>query len=152
MKSFLIIFFLIFCCKSFAQNKVHDIEILAEKQKTDQKNMVVFIHTDWCQYCKSMLNVTFKNSEIINLIKEKFHFADLNAEEKRTIYFAEKTFNYEPTGTNTGIHQLAVSLGKIDGLVGYPTLIILNAEHQIIFQYNGFISAKTLLKILNQVS
>ena len=57
MKSFLIIFFLIFCCKSFAQNKVHDIEILAEKQKTDQKNMVVFIHTDWCQYCKSMLNV-----------------------------------------------------------------------------------------------
>jgi thioredoxin-related protein len=152
MKSFLIIFFLIFSCKYFAQNNVHDIEILAEKQKTDQKNMVVFIHTNWCQYCKSMLNVTFKNSEIINLIKEKFHFVDLNAEEKRSIYFAGKTFNYEPTGTNTGIHQLAVSLGKIDGLVGYPTLIILNVEHQIIFQYNGFISAKTLLKILNQVS
>ena len=79
----------------------------------------------------------------------------INADINEDTDLKKNTFKIDITSEKSivdGIKTISKYYGKIDGLVGYPTLIILNAEHQIIFQYNGFISAKTLLKILNQVS
>lgn len=142
----------LFPFSALAQPKSYSFAELYNLQKTEKKNTLVFIHTDWCRYCQSMKNTTFKDKEIIRLINEQFWFADLNAEEKQDIIFNGYTFKYKPTGSSTGIHELAEQLATINGKVSYPALCILNAEHEIIFQYDQFLSSADLLKVLNEVS
>lgn len=135
---------------TFAQLPSYSFAQLDSLQKIEQKNMVVFIHTDWCRYCQSMKNTTFKSKEVIQLLNKKFWFADLNAEEKKDIIFNKHTFKYKPTGNNTGIHELAEQLGTINGKISYPVLCILNTKYEIIFQYDQFLSSTDLLKVLNE--
>lgn len=136
---------------AFSQLQTYSFSQLDSLQKTEKKNIVVFIHTDWCKYCQSMKNTSFKDKEVIQLLNENFLFADLNAEEKQDIIFNGYTFKYKPTGASTGINELAEQLGTVNGKVSYPTLCILNSEHEIIFQYNQFLSSADLLKVLNEV-
>lgn len=77
---------------TFSQLQNYSFSKLDSLQKTTQKNIVIFIHTDWCKFCQSMKNTTFKNKEIIKQLNEKFWFADLNAEEKQDIIFNGHTF------------------------------------------------------------
>lgn len=136
---------------AFSQLQSYSFAQLDSLQKTEKKNIVVFIHTDWCKYCQSMKNTTFKDKKVIQLLNENFWFADLNAEEKQDIIFNGHTFKYKPTGNNTGIHELAEQLGAINGKVSYPALCILNADYEIIFQYDQFLSSADLLKVLNEI-
>lgn len=136
---------------AFSQAKSHPLERTEELQKIEQKNVVVFLHTDWCNYCNAMQNMTFKDKSVQQLLNEKFHFADLNGEEKGEIKFAGTIFKYHPTGVKTGYHELAESLGSINGQVSYPTLVILNPKNEIIFQYNGFLTAKEIVEVLKKI-
>lgn len=134
---------------SFGQVSTHQFEQIDSLQKIQKRNIIVFIHTDWCKYCQAMQNTTFKNENIIHQLNEKFYFIDFNAEEEKSIRFNGHTFKYKPTGPNTGIHELAEQLATIDGKVSYPTICILNSNYEIVFQYNHFLSSKDLLRILS---
>lgn len=134
----------------FAQLQSYSFTEIDNLQKTDKKNIVVFIHTDWCKYCQAMKNTTFKDEKVIKLLNENFWFTDLNAEEKQDINFNGHTFKYKPTGNKTGIHELAEQLASINRNVSYPTLCILNTNYEITFQYGGFLSSTNLLKVLNE--
>ena len=80
----------------FSQLKKHAFEEIDSLQKTDKRNIVVFIHTHWCCFCKNMENTTFKDEKVIKTLNGNFYFTKLNAEEKRDIPFAGKVFNYIP--------------------------------------------------------
>lgn len=137
--------------KILAQEQRHPIELADQKVKITPKNLIVFIHADWCNYCKAMENKTFANKNVQELMNGHFFYTELNAEEKRDIVFAGKTFKYKPAGMNTGLHELAFILGNIEGQVSYPTVTILNSEHEIIFQYTGFLSAKDFAAVLTKI-
>lgn len=147
--------FIVLCFLSsmmaFSQMKSHPLERVEQLQKIEQKNVVVFLHTDWCNYCKAMQSKTFKDKNVQQLLSEKFYFADLNGEEKEEINFAGSVFRFHPTGFKTGYHELAASLGNIEGQVSYPTLVILNPENEIIFQYNGFMSVNQIVGVLQKI-
>lgn len=136
---------------SFSQIKTYQFEQLDSLQKAEKRNVVIFIHTDWCKYCQTMQNTTFKNDCIIKELNEIFYFIDLNAEEKRSITFNEHTFKYKPTGTNTGLHELAEQLATVDNKVAYPTICFLNPNNEIIFQHNQFINPANLQLILTRL-
>lgn len=95
-----------------------------------------------------MQNTSLKNQEIIHRLNQDFYFVSLNAEEKNDIQFAGKTFQFKPTGRNTGVHELAITLGEINGKINYPSLVLLNPKNEIIFQYQGFITTAELKNIL----
>jgi len=135
----------------FAQLESYSFSELDSLQTAEEKNMVVFLHTDWCRYCQVMKNTTFTDEKIINLLNEEFWFADLNAETKQDIDFHGHTFKYKPTGYKTGTHELAEQLGTINGKMTYPTICILNAEYEIIFQYGELLSANELLGVLKKI-
>jgi len=145
---------LIFCCtisSSFAQLKTYTFQEAELLSKENPKPIVVFIHTYWCNYCKMMENNTFKNKEVIAELNTNFYFISFDAETKEPINFNEHTFQFQPTGTNTGIHELATALATINGQVVYPTLTVLATDASIIFQQHSYISAKTFLKILEKM-
>ncbi len=136
---------------SFSQLRTFDFDQLDSLQKIENRICVVFIHPDWCNYCKAMKNTTFKNDSVINKLNKQFYFLELNAEEKSEIRFNNHTFKYKPTGTNTGIHELAEQLALFENKISYPTLCFLNPDFEIIYQYNQFINSKELILILNQL-
>lgn len=126
-------------------------EDLDKLMEISPKNIVVFIYTDWCKYCKNMEQTTFKNQKVQELLKNEFYFVSFNGEQKESIVFNENQFDYKPRGRHNGTHELAMALGSIDGELSYPIFLILNESYEVIFQYNAFIDANQLVQILNSV-
>ena len=150
-KTVLLMFLICAIPHSFAQLKSVQFEQIDNLQIREKRNVIVFIHTDWCQYCKAMLAKTFKNQAVENLINKNFYFIDFNAEEQRNIAFNNTDFVFKPNGNNSGVHELAIALGTINKQISYPVLCVLNEKNEIIYQHNSFLNAKDLLQILNQV-
>lgn len=122
---------------------------LEKEQLKNPKPAIILIYTDWCKYCKSMKKV-FEKEQISNALNQDFYTLFLNAEERQEISFLGKGFRFMPTGIKTGTHELAYTLGEINGQLSYPSLVILNSKHEIIFQYAGFIDAITLERIISK--
>ena len=137
---------------AFAQLKTHTFQEAEQLAIKNPKPIVVFIHTAWCTYCKMMENSTFKNKEVIETVNENYYFVPFDAESTESITFNNHTFSFQPTGTKTGIHELATALATIKGQVVYPTLTILDNEKSIIFQQHSLIRAVDLLSILAKTS
>lgn len=127
-------------------------EQLDRLQKVKPKHVVVFLHTDWCRYCKRMEKSTFRNDEVTAALKSNFYFIPFAAESEASVAFAGRTFHYLPQGRNTGVHELALLLGKDEsGRLSYPTLVILSPANEILFRYSGYLGAAELLKVLSAV-
>ena len=148
---YIILFFLWAIPSGFAQLKTYSFEEVVQLSKENPKPIVVFTHTNWCKYCKIMENATFKDSRIIATLNENFYFVSFDAETKKDIIFNNHTFQFQPNGTNTGIHELAIALATIENQVVYPTLTILESDNSILFQQASFISAKALGRILDKL-
>jgi len=113
----------------FAQIKEYSFESVEQAVDKDPKHIVIFIHTDWCGYCKSMENTTFKNPKIINKLNTDFYFITFNAEKQETITFRDREFKFIPNGKKLGVHQLALELGMINNTISYPILTVLNDKY-----------------------
>lgn len=123
-------------------------EQLDSLQQAETRPVVVFISTDWCRYCSRMKRTTLRDERVVKELSGKFYFVPLNAEERKDISFHGHTFRYRPTGNGTGVHELAEQLGSVDGRLSYPTLSVLNADMEIIYQHGGYLSAKELSTLL----
>lgn len=152
MKFLLIFFFLLSYTFSFGQLEEFKLTQYDSLQKEHSKSSIVFIHTDWCKYCKQLKNTTLQDSNIQKKMKEFGYYFDLNAEEKNSISINNVEFYYKPTGNNTGSHELAEELGSIDGKLEYPTLVFLNEKHEIIHQIVGFITVKEFTETINRIA
>jgi thioredoxin-related protein len=126
-------------------------EQLDSLQKSEKRPVVVFLHTSWCKYCTAMKNTTFKNKEVQALLNQHFYFVSLDAEEKGTITFRGHSFKYRPTGTTTGIHELAEQFHSVNGTSAYPGICFLNSDYEIICQREGFIQQKEFQEILKKL-
>jgi len=145
----IILLFLGITSTGFSQLQNRSFEVMDSLQQIQKRKIIVFIHTDWCQFCLRMKATTFKNQEIIEKLNSNFYFIDLNAEERRDITFNNQLFRYKPSGNNVGVHELALQLGRINNQIVYPVLCVLNQKNEIIFQYNSYLSPKDF-KILLQ--
>jgi thioredoxin-related protein len=123
-------------------------EEVEELHQQTPKPILIFLYTDWCKICFGMKKTTFRNTEVIKLLNDNFYFVKLNAEEKKDITFLGKMFTYKPTGTNTGMHELAAELGTIKKTIIYPTTIILNTVFEIDAQLTGLYNTRKMTDIL----
>lgn len=139
--------FLLLTLNVRSQNKPVQFEELKALQTIEPKHVVVLIRTDWCKYCHAMQNAMLKNTKVSLLLRDKFYTVFLDAEEKKDIFFAGRDFKFKQ-----GVNELATELATINGRVSYPTLCILNAKNEIIYQYDGFLSAQALEFTLKKIS
>lgn len=135
----------------FAQLKSYSFEQIDSLQRNQNRKIIVFIHTDWCKYCQAMKNSTFKNEEVVKNLNNNFYFLTLNAEEKRAINFNSRKFVFKTNGNATGIHELAYELANTNTQITYPTICVLNAKNEIIFQQSNYLPAKEFLMILEKL-
>ena len=153
---FLVVIFLLQNCASTPKHnsvksslKLTAFEDLDSLMQLDERKIAVFMHTDWCRYCKNMRSTTLSDNEIIQLLNNNYYFISFNAEQKENVVFNNTTFRYNPSGRSSGTHELALALGTIDGELAYPSFVILSPEKEIVFQHNAFISKDDMKNILS---
>jgi thioredoxin-related protein len=154
-KKLLFLFIFFGCFTIYAQElkgkevlNIFTFEEVEELQQQTPKPILIFLYTDWFKICFVMKKTTFRNTEVIKLLNDNFYFVKLNAEEKKDITFLGKMFTYKPTGTNTGMHELAAELGTIKKTIIYPTTIILNTVFEIDAQLTGLYNTRKMTDIL----
>jgi len=100
----------------------------------EKRPVAVFLHAPWCQFCRNMEQTTLDHQEIIQLLNNNYYFISFDGEQKEEVRFRDYNFKYQPKGRNSGTHELAKSLGTIDGQLAYPSIVILDPKYEIIFQ------------------
>jgi thioredoxin-related protein len=151
MRNCFVILLFLFACTAFGQIKTHTFQEVETLNKTTPKPTLVFVHTSWCKYCKMIENSTFKNQEVMQLLNDSFYFVSLDAEEQSDITFLNHTFQFKPSGKNTGVHELATELATINNKITYPTIVVLASDYSILFQKHSFTNAKELTAILQKL-
>jgi thioredoxin-related protein len=94
------IYCLLLCCSipdGFAQLQSISFEEIDSLQRIEKRKTIVFIQTDWCQFCHAMKTPLSKQKEL-SKNSTTLYFIDFNAEEKRTVVFNKTTFQFKPTG------------------------------------------------------
>lgn len=117
--------------------------------KEDPKPVVVFLHTDWCSYCALMERKTFSDKEVQDNLDENFYFVSFNAETESDIYFRKHLFSFKKKGIKSGVHELALALGKENA---YPAVVVLNEDYQIIYQHFAYMRPVEMNKLLSTIN
>ncbi|MES2619825.1 MAG: thioredoxin family protein [Bacteroidota bacterium] len=99
------------------------IEEALQKTKTQPRPIILDFYTDWCGWCKRMMQTTYANPGLAQYINTNFYPVKFNAESKDTIeYLGEK---YGPSSSAPkAAHNLAIKL--LQGKMVYPTTLFIN--------------------------
>lgn len=112
------------------------------------KSIVINVYTDWCTYCKMQENGIKKSAELSSLLGKEMYYLKLNAEEKETISFNHEQYRFQPNGPSTGIHELALALGKGNKDFAYPMWFILDENYKVQYSFSGYLRPKDLSALL----
>ena len=104
-----------------------------EKAQSEGKPILVDFYADWCGPCKAMDRRTFRNPDVVERLKEDMVAIRIDSEET------------EPRDGVSGY-----DLAERYSVMGYPTLMILDGEGQIISRKSGYQDARQLLSWLDE--
>lgn len=148
-KQLAILFFILFGAKDAFNQQTYHVEQLDSLQRVEARPVFYFFHTDWCTYCDRMQQKSLNDKAVVNLLDNKYWFISFNAESKQDVTYKGKVYSFVPAGPKYGTHQLAEELGRNEeGKLFYPSSVILETADNDSWQYTGFLSAKHLVKIL----
>ncbi len=128
-------------------NWVNIDQSIAETKSSNKKFILVDLYTDWCGWCKKMDEGTYTEASIVSLINANFTAVKFNAEQQNPIVFNGKSYSFLKSGPR-GTHQLALELGGIGGKLGYPTLVVLDANGNKLETFPGYKDVETMTAIL----
>jgi thioredoxin-related protein len=135
---------------SIAQDKIQwmDIEAAQEANKKEPRKFIVDVYTDWCGWCKKMDAGAFSNPVIIAYINEHFYAVKLNAESKKNIVFKGTTYVNPNPDKPRPTHEIA-SIAAVDGRLGFPTIVYIDENLNLLSQVPGYLDAKGLEPIIH---
>jgi len=161
MRSFLLLsvfIFTILSCKQTASEpeayteipwvKIDAVENLIQKKS---KNVIVDVYTPWCGPCKLMDKRTFTDQSTIDLISKNFYPVKFNAEGPDPVTFKGKEYsnpNYDKSKGNR--RNFPHQLSSFFEVRGYPSIVILDENLNIIHKVSGYKSPAQLNQILSE--
>lgn len=132
---------------SISQKKVNWLtwEEAIEKNKVEQRKIVIDFYTDWCSWCKKMDANTFEAEIIADYLNENYYPVKFDAERRETIIYNGKEYKFIRRGKN-GYHELAAELLK--GKLSFPTVVFLDENSKLIQPIPGYQDARTFEMII----
>jgi len=109
------------------------------------KKILVDVYTDWCYYCKVMDKKTYANPKVAAYINEYFYPVKFNAEQKESLYFNGKEYNYKKVGRR-GYNEFAAAL--LEGKLSFPNTVFFDKNNQVITRLPGYLTIKNYEPIL----
>ena len=127
-----------------AQNQINwtSFDDINDSLRKEAKPVLVFIHTDWCKYCKMQENTTFKDVEVVQELNNFYYCIRLDAEVSDSIFFLGRVYD----NSLNSYHELANFLGKINGKLSFPTTVVLDASLQLTERIIGLAKRENFLK------
>ena len=111
------------------------------------KFIIIDIVAPWCGWCKKMDESTFTDAAVGEQLRKNFVTVKLDAEAETTISFRGKNYVLAQNGTRKA-NQLALDLGKVNGRLGYPTLVVLDENGNKLQAFPGYKDAENMNMIL----
>lgn len=141
-RGLILLCFLGFNSLNFAQEiSWTQFEDLNDSLRKHSKPIMIFIHTDWCKYCKMQENTTFKDPEVVDFLNSNFYNLELNAEQKKTITFLGRSYS-KPLDD---YHELAEFLSSEEKKITFPTTIFLNQHLEVELRKKGYQKKEDLI-------
>ena len=94
--------------------------------KTNDKQIFLYFHADWCTYCKKLKKTTFRNKAVLTYLKDNFISIIVDTEKDKKL----------------------AAQWRVKGL---PTLWFLESDSSRISSIPGFVDAKQFLQILKYI-
>lgn len=141
---FFIIIIMVFFSSAFMHEKKDKVKWLtvADLQVAYGKNpkpILVDVYTDWCGWCKVMDKETYNNDNVAAYINEHYYAVKLNAEQKETLEWNGKKYNYDKRNK---VNQLAVYL--TGGQLSFPTTIFLTELNAPPAPLSGYLKVREI--------
>lgn len=113
----------------------------------EPRKIFIDVYTDWCGWCRRMDSDTYSHPAIVSYLNKNYYAVKLNAEHKEPLIFQGVTFeNQNPEGRRHA-HDLAAAL--LQGQMGYPSVVFIDEESNVITAVPGFKQPKDLEPMLH---
>jgi thioredoxin-related protein len=116
-----------------------NIEEAAEVARLQNKKLFVYVHTDWCSWCRRMEEETFSNDAVAEYMNDKFIPVSLDAESQRRV-----TFN--------GQRMTEQAVAAEFGVEGFPTHIFLTSDGEPIRIAPGYLPPDRFIDVLSFIA
>jgi len=116
--------------------------------KKGKKMVFIELYTPWCRWCGRMEKITFSDPAIAKYMNKKFYNIRFDAENRRPVKFLGKNYRFDNKDGNRGRHTLAKTLMQDSGKQGYPTVVFLDENYNLIQAIPGYITAKDFEAII----
>lgn len=117
--------------------------------KRGERMIMVELYTSWCGWCRRMEKYTFNDPVVAKYMNKNFYSIRFNAEERRAVEFLDKNYRFNPSDTRRGRHELAAALMMDSEKQGYPTIIFLDKNYNLIQAIPGYITATDFEAIMH---
>lgn len=145
-KNLIFLFFILIQFQLYSQEiNWMSLDEVREAQKTNPKNVLIDVYTNWCGPCKLMDRNTFSNTDIIRIINENYYAVKFNAEGNDTVTFMDKVFtnpNFDSTKTQrrNSSHQFTQFLG----VNAYPSTLFFDSKMNYLTPVKGYLNPKQI--------
>lgn len=120
-----------------------DFKYLQDSMSVQPKPVLLLLSTDWCVYCR-MQKFQIQRNKKFQKNSSHFYYAELDAESKDPLKFRGRTYRFLPNGESSGVHELAVALGKHNGTLAYPTWVVMDKDLNIRYRHSGVLNKQDL--------
>lgn len=110
----------------------------------EPRETIIFIHTDWCTYCRKMEQEIFTKPDIVTVIDKSYYAVRLDAESVQKITFDQSIWKAKSDKKRTGqYHPLALTLLNGKQMV-FPSILRFDREFRLKNIQQKYLNSKEL--------
>ncbi|WP_181390589.1 DUF255 domain-containing protein [Sphingobacterium athyrii] len=130
----------------FGQERINwvSFEQLDSLLAVEPRETLIFIHTDWCSYCRKMEREIFTKQNLVTVINKNYYAVSLDAESVAEISFDQSIWKAESNRKKTGqYHPLALLLLQGKQMV-FPSILRFDSEFRLKNIQQKYLNSKEL--------
>ncbi|UMB61765.1 thioredoxin family protein [Lutibacter sp. A80] len=115
----------------------------------EAKPILIFMSTDWCQYCKVQKKQLRKNKKFKNKLDD-FYYVEFDGESTDNIVFNNYIFQSNTKRNRKSTHDLVFALNNSEN-ISFPNWVLLDNKYQVVFRYGGLLYPEQVHDLLTVV-